>query len=305
MSSGGWGWARPVVPGCASLLACLVLTPSNVVMKAAITTTVSATAWRLFRSLFMTSLLRQRTPLDGWGSSAGRLAADLTAQYLTDPAECHAWLSAPWDEAYKLQRPLPDGALKSRPAVNPWTAMRACPPNRSSCRRRFWLNKSSGRVRLDHASLLRPIDHSRNVVRMLAATLAPEHCSSGHCGKLCRWSHLISSAKGQRNCLAHTKSCVVLPYLSSISRPPRRRQLNEHEQDHQSPEKAGRDGPIRRPKDSRRFPFRADDNLGHGLSSSGRRAKRAQKEEMNDLFCERYRCQRCQYRQSQDARTSA
>jgi hypothetical protein len=81
------------------------------------------------------------------------------------------------------------------------------------------LTNRAGRVRLDHASLLRPIDHSRNVVRMLAATLVPEHCSSGHCGKLCRWSHLISSAKGQRNCLAHIKSCVVLPYLSSISRP--------------------------------------------------------------------------------------
>jgi hypothetical protein len=53
---------------------------------------------------------------------------------LTDPAECHAWLSAPWDEASKLQRPLPDGVLKivasgdTRPTV--------------SCRRRFWLNKS-------------------------------------------------------------------------------------------------------------------------------------------------------------------
>src|SRR5450759_600452 len=42
---------------------------------------------------------------------------------------------------------------------------------------------------------MRPIGRSRNVVRMLAATLVPEHCSSGHCGKLCRWSHLISSAE--------------------------------------------------------------------------------------------------------------
>jgi hypothetical protein len=91
MSSDGWGWARPVVSGCASLLACLVLTPSNVVMKAAITATVSATAKiatavrRLFRSLFVPSLLRQRTPLDGWGSSAGHLAAYLTHNILTIP----------------------------------------------------------------------------------------------------------------------------------------------------------------------------------------------------------------------------
>ena len=66
---------------------------------------------------------------------------------------------------------------------------------------------------------MRPIGRSRNVVRMLAATLVPEHCISGHCGKLCRWSHLISSAEGQRNCLARIKSWVVLPNLSSISRP--------------------------------------------------------------------------------------
>src|ERR1700730_371310 len=135
---------------------------------------------------------------------------------LTDPAKCHAWLSAPWDEASKLQRPLPDGVLKIVASGEPMDGD-AGVPARPSCRRRFWLNKSSGRVRLDHASLLRPLDHSRNVVRMLAATLVPEHCSSGHCGKLCRWSHLISSAKGQRSCLAHIKSCVVLPYLSSIS----------------------------------------------------------------------------------------
>ena len=47
---------------------------------------------------------------------------------------------------------------------------------------------------------MRPIGRSRNVVRMLAAMLMPERCSSGHCGKFCRWSHLISSARGQRNC---------------------------------------------------------------------------------------------------------
>jgi putative SOS response-associated peptidase YedK len=31
---------------------------------------------------------------------------------LTEPDEIEAWLTAPWREAYRLQRPLPDGALK-------------------------------------------------------------------------------------------------------------------------------------------------------------------------------------------------
>jgi len=31
---------------------------------------------------------------------------------LTDPEEIEAWLSAPMAEALKLQRPLPDGALR-------------------------------------------------------------------------------------------------------------------------------------------------------------------------------------------------
>jgi putative SOS response-associated peptidase YedK len=31
---------------------------------------------------------------------------------LTRPDECHIWLHAPWEEAGKLQRPLPDGMLK-------------------------------------------------------------------------------------------------------------------------------------------------------------------------------------------------
>ena len=106
-------------------------------------------------------------------------------------------------KASKLQRPLPDGVLKIVASGEP---MDGCA---GATGQPFLLvdagsglTNRAGRVRLDHASLLRPIDHSRNVVRMLAATLVPEHCSSGHCGKLCRWSHLISSAKGQRNCLA-------------------------------------------------------------------------------------------------------
>jgi hypothetical protein len=76
-----------------------------------------------------------------------------------------------------------------------------------------------GEAKLVHAQLMRPIG-SRNVVRMLAATLVPEHCSSGHCGKLCRWSHLISSAKGQRNCWPTLKVCGAtrsVKYQSSFS----------------------------------------------------------------------------------------
>jgi hypothetical protein len=56
-----------------------------------------------------------------------------------------------------------------------------------------------GGAKLVHALLMRSISRSRNVVRMLAATLVPEHCSSGHCGELCRWSHLVSFCLGQRN----------------------------------------------------------------------------------------------------------
>tara|TARA_R110002020_G_scaffold429788_1_gene639432 strand:+ start:46 stop:189 length:144 start_codon:yes stop_codon:yes gene_type:complete len=31
---------------------------------------------------------------------------------LTTPEEIETWLTAPWEDAVKLQRPLPDGALK-------------------------------------------------------------------------------------------------------------------------------------------------------------------------------------------------
>jgi hypothetical protein len=48
---------------------------------------------------------------------------------------------------------------------------------------------------------------SQNAVRVLAATLVPEHCRSGHCGDFCRWSHRISSAVGQLNCWRLLKMC--------------------------------------------------------------------------------------------------
>jgi hypothetical protein len=54
---------------------------------------------------------------------------------------------------------------------------------------------------------MRPIGRSRNAVRVLAATLVPEHCRSGHCGNFCRWSHHISSATGQPNCWRLLKVC--------------------------------------------------------------------------------------------------
>jgi hypothetical protein len=66
---------------------------------------------------------------------------------------------------------------------------------------------------------MRPIGRSRNVVRMLAATLVPEHCSSGHRGKLCRWSHLISSAEGQRNCWPTLKLCRAIQLVKYQSSP--------------------------------------------------------------------------------------
>jgi hypothetical protein len=44
LSSGGCGLAKPIVPGCASLLVYLVSTLRSVVIKAASTATVSATA---------------------------------------------------------------------------------------------------------------------------------------------------------------------------------------------------------------------------------------------------------------------
>jgi hypothetical protein len=64
-----------------------------------------------------------------------------------------------------------------------------------------------GGAKLIHASLMKTIGRPRNVVRVLAATLVPEHCSSGHCGKLCRWSHLISSAQANAIVGPYSKLC--------------------------------------------------------------------------------------------------
>jgi hypothetical protein len=65
-----------------------------------------------------------------------------------------------------------------------------------------------GGAKLVHAQLMRPIGRSRNVVRIVsryadARTLQQRSLR----GKLCRWSHLISSAKGQRNCWPTLKVC--------------------------------------------------------------------------------------------------
>lgn len=44
---------------------------------------------------------------------------------------------------------------------------------------------------------------------MLAATLVPEHCSSGHRGTRCRWSHFLSF------CLGHILKMCNRSNLSS------------------------------------------------------------------------------------------
>ena len=53
---------------------------------------------------------------------------------------------------------------------------------------------------------------------MLAAMLMPEHCSSGHCGKFCRWSHLVSSAQGQRDCWPMFKTVSCYPICQGLHR---------------------------------------------------------------------------------------
>ena len=51
--------------------------------------------------------------------------------------------------------------------------------------------------------------------------------------------------------------------------PKRETQLSEHEQNHEIPEKAGRDGPIGCSEDAGCLSFRGNDGISHGLSSPG------------------------------------
>jgi putative SOS response-associated peptidase YedK len=62
-------------------------------------------------------------PVEGEHQLFGFLTTDANAEVgaihpmampaiLREPAEIETWLTAPWDEAAKLQRPLPDGALE-------------------------------------------------------------------------------------------------------------------------------------------------------------------------------------------------
>lgn len=64
---------------------------------------------------------------------------------------------------------------------------------------------------------MRPISRSRNVVRMLAATLVPEHCSSGHRGKSCRWSHFVSFCLAN-TIVSQTKVCSAIQSVKHSQR---------------------------------------------------------------------------------------
>lgn len=47
-----------------------------------------------------------------WGMPSSNKALLDAATILTTPEECEGWMTASWEQARALQRPLPDGTLR-------------------------------------------------------------------------------------------------------------------------------------------------------------------------------------------------